>query len=246
VRKLLSLALLLVLAAPLLARAPKAPLQADHELVNDQVPADAEIEAYLAPLRAEMDRKVNEVLGEATGQLDKGNPESTLGNFVCDAMRQSVAGVLGRPADVAVTNNGGLRAGIPRGPITLRTIIEVMPFDNRLVLVKLTGAQLQALADQIASQGGVPQSGLTLVFEGDRAISVRVGDRPLDPAATYVVVTTDYLQRVSGKLAALSQDPAPVDTGLLLRDVLVDAVRARKTIVPTLDRRARFGKKGDL
>ncbi len=235
--------LLLALACPLQAR-PAAPYDADHRLVGPEVATDPSIEAYLAPLRAEMDRKVNEVLGEATGQLDKGNPESPLGNFVCDVMREAVTPTLGRPADVAITNNGGLRAGIPKGPITLRTIIEVMPFDNRLVLVTLTGAQVQELADQIAGQGGVPQSGLSLVMEGDRAVSVRVGDKPVDPAARYVVVTTDYLQRVSGKLAALAKDPAPVDTGLVLREVLVAAVRAKKTVTPLLDRRTRSGKKG--
>jgi len=244
VRSLLSIVLFLALAGPLAARGARPVGEPSHELVGRDVPADPEVEAYLAPLRTEMDRKVNEVLGEATGQLDKGNPESPLGNFVTDVMRQAVAGSLGRPADVALTNNGGLRAGIPKGPVTLRTVMEVMPFDNRLVLVKLTGAQLLELADQIAGQGGVPQSGLVLVLQGEKAISVRVGDKPVDPAATYVVVTTDYLQRVSGKLAALGKDPSPVDTGLVLREVLVDAVRARKTLTPLYDRRTRFEKKG--
>lgn len=243
--KVLALTLLLLLTTvfPALAGAP--PFETSHEFVGREVAADPALEAYLEPLRAEMDRKVNEVLAEATGQFDKGNPESALGNLVTDIMREAVTARLGRPADVALTNNGGLRAGIPRGPVTLRTVMEVMPFDNRLVLVRLTGAQLLELADQIARQGGVPQSGLVLVMQGGKALSVRVGDQPVDPAATYQVVTTDYLQRVSGKLAALSLDPAPVDTGLVLRDVLVSAVRARKTLIPTLDRRTRSEKKGD-
>jgi 2',3'-cyclic-nucleotide 2'-phosphodiesterase (5'-nucleotidase family) len=139
--------------------------------------------------------------------------------------------------DIAVTNNGGLRATIKAGPITLRSIIEVMPFENRLMIVRLTGAQLMKLVEQIAARGGVPQSGLKLTIRDKKIVSVTVGEAPIDEERVYVIVTTDYLYKVGGKMSAFQLDPKPTDTCLVLREVLVKTVKERKTITPRIDGR---------
>lgn len=217
--------------------APPPTVDGGHHYVGAEVPADASVEGFLAPLRAEMDKKVNDVIGEATAPLQKGGAESSLGNFVTDAMRAAASEALGSPVDIAVTNNGGLRASIAAGPITLRSIIEVMPFENRLMVVRLKGTQLTRLVEQIAARGGVPQSGLRLAIRSKAIDEVTVGDAPIDEERVYTVVTTDYLYNVGGKMSAFQQDPQPTDTGLVLRDVLVSAVRKAKTIAPRVDGR---------
>lgn len=64
---------------------------------------------------------------------------SPLGNLFADALRDAVPG-----ADVAVINNTarGLRADLPIGAMTLGHLYDVFPFDNRIVRVTLTGAEL--------------------------------------------------------------------------------------------------------
>ena len=66
-------------------------------------------------------------------------PISPLGHLFSDAM---LAGSPG--ADAAVNNSsGGLRADLPAGPLTYGSVFEVMPFDNLLVQIDLTGKQLR-------------------------------------------------------------------------------------------------------
>src|SRR4030095_9834369 len=64
---------------------------------------------------------------------------SPLGNLVTDAILASVPG-----ADIAMNNSGGgLRADLPAGPLLYGSVFEVMPFDNLLVSVRLTGRELR-------------------------------------------------------------------------------------------------------
>jgi 2',3'-cyclic-nucleotide 2'-phosphodiesterase (5'-nucleotidase family) len=221
-------------------------VECGHQLVDPAVAPDAGVEAFLAPLRADLDQRVNEVIGQATGELKGGKPESSLGNFVSDVMREAASKALSTPVDVAVTNSGGLRAPIGAGPVTLRTIYEVMPFENRLMVVTLSGEQLLDLARQIAASGGVPQSGLRIVFrKGELVDASLAGGRAIVPERKYRVATTDYLLGVGEKLVALKADPKPQDVGVTVRDALIQAVRERKTLVPSTDRRTRGARKGE-
>lgn len=66
-------------------------------------------------------------------------PDAPLGNLFTDALLASVPG-----ADAALHNTtGGLRADWPAGPLTYGSVYEVMPFDNRVVVLTLTGAELR-------------------------------------------------------------------------------------------------------
>jgi len=49
--------------------------------------------------------------------------------------------------DFSIFNWGGIRTEIPEGDITTRTAFEVMPFENRLLIVELTGYKLYEMAD---------------------------------------------------------------------------------------------------
>jgi hypothetical protein len=84
-------------------------------------------------------------LGAPIGR--SGDMESPLGNLFADALREAIAG-----ADVAINNNsrGGLRTDIPDGELTFGRLYDVFPFDNRLVRLTLTGAELRRVfADEI-------------------------------------------------------------------------------------------------
>ncbi len=65
---------------------------------------------------------------------------SPLGHLFADALRASVPG-----ADATVINNAarGFRADLPDGPITFGRLYDVFPFDNHVVRITLTGAELR-------------------------------------------------------------------------------------------------------
>lgn len=117
---------------------------------------------------------------------------SALSNVVADAMRE-LAG-----ADVAFTNRGGLRADLAAGPVTAAALHAALPFENTLVVVEATGADLVAIARSVASRGpsgpGVLlPSGLELELgPGDQARAL-IGGQPVDPAQTYTIALSSFL-----------------------------------------------------
>jgi 2',3'-cyclic-nucleotide 2'-phosphodiesterase (5'-nucleotidase family) len=119
---------------------------------------------------------------------------SALGNLVTDLMRESTQ------ADVALYNAGGLRADLPAGAVTRGDVTSVLPFNNRLVVLRLKGDAIRAALEQGLSEehGMLQQSGMVVRFDprapsGRRVVSVTVKGRPLDDHATYTVATIDFL-----------------------------------------------------
>ncbi len=83
-------------------------------------------------------------LGQVIGYTRSGLPQRSemLFNLVTDAWVWAYG-----TADAAVTNAGGFRQGIDAGPITLADVVGVLPFNNQLVEVAVTGAQLRENLD---------------------------------------------------------------------------------------------------
>jgi 5'-nucleotidase/UDP-sugar diphosphatase len=170
------------------------PVTDDVAVVNQEV--QVLVDAAVGAAKETMDQPI----GEVTRTLQtRRSGEFALGNLVVDAMLASWMGE-GHPADIAMHNNGGIRADLPEGPITFGQLYEVLPFDNQLVALDLTGAQvLRILEHSVAERGGNMQvAGMTFRFSmsepvGQRILEATVGGQPLDPERIYRVVTIDYL-----------------------------------------------------
>jgi 5'-nucleotidase/UDP-sugar diphosphatase len=166
---------------------------------GDVANVNQEVKTLVDAALADAEETMNEPIGETARPLDpRREGEFALGNLVVDAML--AADVDGRPADIAFHNNAGLRASLPKGPITFGQLYAVLPFDDELMAMDLSGAQvLEILEQSVAGRAGALQvAGLTFRFDpskpgGQRVSEVTVGDQPLDPAAIYRVVTIDYL-----------------------------------------------------
>ena len=80
-------------------------------------------------------------------------------NWVADAMRDMGSRLTDRTVDVAIVNKGGIRRGLPAGHITKEMIMTMLPFDNKLVVMQLTGRDLMASIDVMKGRGGDGISG---------------------------------------------------------------------------------------
>jgi 5'-nucleotidase len=105
----------------------------------------AAMEPELARVRARREEPLGAV---AEGPIGRAAPESPLGSLFADALRSAVPG-----ADAALSygpGRGGLRADLPSGALTFGHAYDTFPFDNRVLRVTVTGAQLaRVLADQL-------------------------------------------------------------------------------------------------
>lgn len=214
---------------------------ASFKEVNAEVPPDSSIEAAIAPFRSQMKAELEEVLGQAASAFFKDDPEGALDNLVADAV---LFGARLRSRDTVhavLLNDGGLRVPVSAGAIRVRHAYEVLPFENYVVVLELTGEQMARLADEVARSNGEPIAGWTLVLEGDRAASALVGGTPIDPNATYRVATVDYLADGGGSWSVLWEvaEDAREDLAVLIRDVFVEYVRERGIVRPNLDGRVR-------
>jgi len=165
-----------------------------------------------------------------------------MGNLVCDAMRWKLQG------DVAFTNRGGVRADLSMGKITPRDVFTVLPFQNELVEILLSGEFLRELfEDKLAFGGsGMFVSGLQIEVDrsrppGDRITVFKIGGEEPKPGKLYRVVTTDYLLEGNSGMAKLFEhyDEA-TPAGVLMRDAMVEYIREHSPLNPKLDGRWKF------
>ena len=142
-------------------------------------------------------------------------------------MRDSASRAIDQRVDFAFTNGGGIRNGLRAGEISEADLLEVVPFDNTIVVVPLEGRQLDIIAERMAaSGGGFPISGGEIAANNDRVIErLVIGGRELDPHRMYLVATTDFLVD-SGDFFGLKKELGTVlDTGVVIRDAMAAEVR---------------------
>jgi 2',3'-cyclic-nucleotide 2'-phosphodiesterase (5'-nucleotidase family) len=221
--------------------------------VNATTPNDPAVDKMLETYAPRV-RELDLVIGKLVGDLKKGGAGAgSLGNFVTDGIRSRASLKLGKPVDLAVTNNGGLRKSvIAEGDLRTRDIFELLPFENSLVEFELTGAQLLDLL-RVVIQKGDAQSGARVIYRQNAekkmelvSASLLGNGQPkqIDPAATYRVICIDYLLRVKGDYSMLQRARTSKPLGLTIRDAMIDYVKAEvaagRNIKATLDGRFQY------
>jgi hypothetical protein len=236
--------------APVDINARPTPTLVDASVADDPA-VNKMLEAYTPKVRA-----LGEVIGKLKGDLRKaGVGGGSLGNFVADGMKAEAERKLGKPVAVAVTNSGGLRKNvITEGDLRLQDIFELLPFENALVAFDLTGAQVIDLLRGVVARSDA-QSGAKIKYKLNdqkrpELETVRLlidgQEKEIDPAATYTVISIDFLLRVTGGDYAVVLSQANNIRPLLLttRDAIMQYVRAEtaagREIKATLDGRFIF------
>jgi 2',3'-cyclic-nucleotide 2'-phosphodiesterase (5'-nucleotidase family) len=183
----------------------------------------------------------DEVIGLATAPISRSSSgESPMGNLIVDAMRISAN------ADIAFSNYGGVRADISAGPITPRHIFSVMPFGNRIVVVKVRGNFLKALVEDRVSgtSRGMLVSGAEIVIDrskpdGSRLVSFKINGEMIEADRDYTLAITDYLAEGNSgydRLTTVSPDQINY-TGILFRQAIIDYIKRNSPIRPRTDGR---------
>ncbi len=224
---------------------------------------DKEIITLVTKYREKVDAVLNETIGETESDLDGEHVregETNLGNFIADIMR-SASG-----ADAAIINGGGVRAGMKKGSISVKNVYNVLPFNNYIVAIRLTGKEIKETLEHGVStieknEGRFPQvSGLTFTYNasatvGSRVSEILIAGSGIDPGREYTVATNDFLAAGGDGYAAFgdavksSTDFSVVggvmkgeklfynDSSRWLRDVVIEYIKERKIIAPVLEGR---------
>jgi len=189
---------------------------------------DADMTALIQPFSSKLNKDMSTVLAQCELDMFKGTPEGVLGNFIADltlAKTNQYCKEAGLAlADVCLLNNGGLRTTLPKGPVLKRRIFELMPFENEMVVLTISGEKMQILFDYLARINGMPIAGMSLVIENRKPTTMQIGGKPLDVSRTYRVATSDYLAEGGDKMKFFL-DPLKRDNlGHKLRDAIIEFI----------------------
>jgi 5'-nucleotidase len=225
--------------------------------VGRNVPEDPRTRAiildYERQLEAKLHVRLDTRIGTSVVDLDAQQTtaraqESNLGDFIADAFREATN------ADVGLVNGGGIRSDriYRAGPIKNRHILSILPFRNKVVLIRVTGSELRKALERGVSRvvedkedGGFLQvSGLKFAYDGrrppgSRIVSVTVGRRPLDDKMTYKLATVSYLADGNEGYGMFRGKPDLVSSRARRFDVdlVVNKIKRARRIAPRTDAR---------
>jgi 2',3'-cyclic-nucleotide 2'-phosphodiesterase (5'-nucleotidase family) len=189
-----------------------------------------------------------------TGRDDRAS-ESTLGNFVADALLDSLSPAERGGAEIGVVNPGGLRAELFQGDVTYAEANSVLPFVNNLWTTTLTGAQFKTLLEQQWQRdaaGNIPsrpylQLGLSKNVsytydpsrpEGSRITSISMNGAPIDPTHAYRIGTFSFLVQGGDNFRIFTSGTDARDSGLIDRDVWISYIGDHSPVAPSFARRS--------
>ncbi len=219
---------------------------------------DAEVAARVAALAGPIETLKTTPVAELAAPID-GSRESCrameceMGNTVTDAMLARI----GNPEiTIALTNGGGLRASLEAGTITLGDVLTVLPFQNTLYTMRLSGADILAALEYGVNAveegaGRFPQvAGLRFALDlsvapgAGRVSEIEVmgadGWVPIDPAASYGVVTNNFMARGGDGYAMLASGAMePYDTAIDMADALAEHLTNNAPYAPRIEGRIR-------
>lgn len=173
-------------------------------ILSPDVPEVEAVNDIIDDYQADLDAQMDEIIGQCASDIAWSSPlvrtqESPLGNLAADALRDYC------DADIAIQNGGGIRAGLTAGDVTVGDIFAMLPFDNKVTLVEVTGQTVwDALENGVSgypeTYGQFPQvSGIKYTFDGskpagERIVSVTLPDgTPLDMDAWYTLACNDFM-----------------------------------------------------
>lgn len=153
--------------------------------------------------------------------------ETNAGDLVADAYRDAMK------ADIAFENGGGIRNDILSGDITYGDIIGMLPYDNTLRRIAVTGLQLKEMLTRCTAlvpvlDGNFPQcSGLRFTIHSKSHtvsdIEILQGDGsyvPLDVNHTYSVALTNYNHEGGGFFDSFKKCPVLFESTLRYYEAL--------------------------
>jgi len=184
------------------------------------------VDKYETQIKTEFSK----VIGTAAADLTRDRAgESCLGDIITDAMREASG------AGIAFQNAGGIRADIPRGPITMEAVFTTLPFEDDMVTMNLTGEQIRELLEKsVLSEKMLQVSGMRIVYDlskpvGAKVASVELAGKPMEPRETYRIVTNDFLASGGDQFNIFKQG-RNISVGPPLRDAVADYIRKNSPI----------------
>lgn len=203
------------------------------------------ITSFVAPFKNRIDQVMDSPLAHAPKPLllYDGKRNTSLGNLMADIVLKETRPVFksktSKEVDFVVLNHGGIRSIISAGEVTARNGYEIMPFENYIAVVELSGSAVRELISFLVNaKKAHPIAGIQIVLDKNGALeSVDINGSPFDENRNYFVATSDYLVQGGPSIGFFNQMVSTTDTGYLLRNAIIDYFKKVDTISANVDDR---------
>lgn len=203
------------------------------------------IDAFVKPFKKRIDEVLDSTLAYAPKAilLRDGILNTSMGNLMADIVLEETKPVFKskttKDVDFAVLNHGGIRSILSAGNVTARHGYEIMPFENYISVVELSGSAVRELIGfLISAKKPHPFAGMQIVLSKNGALeSVDINGSPFDENRNYFVATSDYLVQGGPSIGFFNQTVSITDTGYLLRNAIIDHFKKVDTVSANVDDR---------
>ncbi|RLD63246.1 MAG: hypothetical protein DRJ01_04240 [Bacteroidetes bacterium] len=214
-------------------------VRVDLNKINDEISLKIEVHALdslvaenkeLAILQEKYKNKLNAELSKPIAKLlcplpIKGNlyKETKAGNLITDAFRDYYN------SDIALINGGGIRANVDKGVFSLKDAHSLLPFGNKICVVKLTGEDIYNFIenslndDKHKRESFLQISGASYKYISNKLVSIYINGNPINFDKKYTVALSNYLisggeglKKISKNKILISQEKALNDVDLLI------------------------------
>lgn len=205
----------------------------------DSVASDQSLATLVLHAQAAVDSVTFRPIVTLRYALPRTGTEYALGRLIADAQRNIVK------ADVAIMNNGGIRADLPQGTVTYGDLFQVQPFQNKLLRLTVSGDMLLTALERVVGEnepsGHV--AGVEVWYDWRRPAGSRItrtrllNGKKIDPHGAYTLAVTDFLA-AGGSGFAMLAGARRVDVGVVDLDALITYLRLLpQPVAPPADER---------
>lgn len=219
------------------------------EVTAENYRPDRKIKRLVAEIRRPFARRLDETVGRTdTDLFRKGVLESSMDNFISDAVREATG------ADIGMANGFRFSYPVTKGAITEESLFNIFPMEANIKVGTLTGKQLQAFwensledvfaADAYGQRGGwgARPSGMVVRVrlgapKGQRIVWMKVGDRLVEDDKLYTVASCDRPGDAAETLCRFEGATNSRTLSITVHDAMRAYLRRHKTISPAVEGR---------
>lgn len=213
-------------------------------LISDSLQADSSINAYIKPYKENIDKQMDSVLAYSPKSISKTDSKynTAIGNMMADAVLELANPIFKsrtkRNIDAVILNHGGIRSVLREGPVTMRSAYEIMPFENSIVVVEISGKEVNNMFEYLKRGTAHPIAGMQLILNDAGEIKkATIQGKPIDEHKTYFIATNDYLQQGGDHMDFLKNPVSILPLDYKIRNLLIDYFAKNDTINPVRDDR---------
>lgn len=219
-------------------------ITAKNIAIDSTIIPSAKIDSIISPYKVKLNADMKYVLSYSPKKMVKneGNMQSALGNLMADVCFEMANPIYKKTTnesiDFVLFNYGGIRSSIPAGEIMKEDAFKLMPFENELVAVTLTGKKTSALVDYfITNKKAHPLSKNIALTIKENGYDLKINDKTFDTNKDYTVLTSDYLQGGGDKMDFFKNPKKLTKLDYKIRDAIIDYFKKTDTLQAAIDNR---------